>query len=161
MADSDADTALLQDIGQLPDDVVERVDVDPTPFRSTDGDAISRAVLVRHSDRVQLEWLEPAPVVEAQADDFVVSQPPSIAGGDLNVLYGCGDNEVLEGAQYDGLRPGGSHRVSAPPVAASQWQADPWPDELPGDSLNVPTYHNIDWRRSLGGLSTARLRVDI
>ena len=37
------------------------------------------------SDRVQVEWLEPVPLAEAEVGDFVVSQPGSIAAAIVTV----------------------------------------------------------------------------
>lgn len=67
-----------------------------------------------------------------------------IVAGDLNILYGYGDYgnvywgrryaTVFERAEALGLRMVG-------PQAPKGRQADPWPEELPADSRNVPTYH--------------------
>ncbi len=67
-----------------------------------------------------------------------------IVAGDLNILYGYGDygspywagryQTVFDRAEAMGLTMVG-------PQAPNGRQADPWPDELPSDSRNVPTYH--------------------
>ena len=66
-----------------------------------------------------------------------------LAAGDLNVLRGYGEH----GSQYWASRYGtvfdrmdalGLHCVG--PQAPHGLRADPWPDELPRDSGNVPTY---------------------
>ena len=75
----DADVALLQEAGLPPDDVAGRVEVDPAPFHDADGHRFSRAAIVKLSDQVQVEWLEPVPISEARGGDFVVSQPGAIA----------------------------------------------------------------------------------
>ena len=75
----DADIALLQEAGPPPDDVARQVEVDPAPFLDADGYKSSRAAIVKLSNRVQVEWLEPVPIHEAQGGDFVESQPGSIA----------------------------------------------------------------------------------
>ena len=67
-----------------PDDVAERVEVDPAPFHDSDGHRISRAAIVKLSDRVHAEWLEPVPLAEAENGDFAVSQPGSIAAAIVN-----------------------------------------------------------------------------
>ena len=77
--DCGADIALLQEAGLPPEDVAEQVEVDPAPFHDNDGHRISRAAIVKLSDGVQVEWLEPVPLAEAESGDFVVSQPGSIA----------------------------------------------------------------------------------
>ena len=67
-----------------------------------------------------------------------------IAAGDLNILHGYGEY----GSQYWAAR----YRTVfdrmealglpfAGPQHPNGRQADPWPDELPRDSRNVPTYH--------------------
>ena len=75
----DADVALLQEAGLPPEDVAGRVEVDPAPFHDANGHRISRTAVVKLSDRVQVEWLEPVPIAEAGRGGFVVSQPRSIA----------------------------------------------------------------------------------
>ena len=75
----DADIALLQEAGPPPDDVARQIKVDPAPFLDADGYKSSRAAIVKLSNRVQVEWLEPVPIHEARGGDFVVSQPGSIA----------------------------------------------------------------------------------
>ena len=73
------DIALLQETVLPPEDVAGRVEVDPAPFHDAEGHRISRAAVVKLSDRVEVEWLEPVPIAEAKAGDFTVSQPGSIA----------------------------------------------------------------------------------
>ena len=67
-----------------------------------------------------------------------------IAAGDLNILYGHGEH----GSEYwsrryqtvfDRFAALGLRFVG--PQAPNGRQADPWPDELPPSSRNVPTYH--------------------
>lgn len=67
-----------------------------------------------------------------------------VAAGDLNILFGYGDYgspywrdryaTVFERARAMGLHFAG-------PRHPSGRQAEPWPEELPIDSMNVPTYH--------------------
>ena len=73
------DIALLQETVLPPEDVAGRVEVDPAPFHDAEGHRVSRAAVVKLSDRVEVEWLEPVPLAEAKTGDFVVSQPGSIA----------------------------------------------------------------------------------
>ncbi len=66
-----------------------------------------------------------------------------IAAGDLNILYGYGErgnyywkkryDTVFNRMEVLGLKYVG-------PQAPGGLQTDPWPDELPEDSKNVPTY---------------------
>lgn len=203
---SDADIALLQEAGAPPDDVAQRLEVDPAPFRDEEGHAISRTAIVRLSDEVDVDcWLEPVPLAKAQYGEFVVSQPGCIAAaiisprvgdpitvvsicpeyekphrstgkmswnivdasvhrvisdlslligrqyghriivaGDLTVAHGHGTNEYWKrrnATVFDRMEALGL------PLAGPQYpngrQADPWPDGLPKDSLDVPTYYNI------------------
>ena len=68
-----------------------------------------------------------------------------LAAGDLNILHGHGE----DGSPYWAARYGTVFaRMEAlglsfvGPQAPDGRQADPWPDELPRDSRNVPTYHS-------------------
>jgi exonuclease III len=68
-----------------------------------------------------------------------------IVAGDWNLLHGYGEvgdeywkaryDTVFERAEALGLRFVG-------PQYPNGRQADPWPDELPSDSLCVPTFHH-------------------
>ena len=79
LPDSGMDLALLQEAGAPLEDVAERVDVDPEPFRDGESRAISRTAIVSLSDKVRVDWLIPTPITEATAGDFVVSQPGCIS----------------------------------------------------------------------------------
>ena len=68
-----------------------------------------------------------------------------LVAGDFNILYGYGEH----GDEYWGQRYAavfnraeamGLHLVG--PQVPHGRQADPWPEELPSDSLNVPTFHH-------------------
>lgn len=67
-----------------------------------------------------------------------------IVAGDLTIWYGYGSNEYWK-RRHDTV----FERMAALglPFVGPQFpngrQADPWPDWLPRDSLNVPTYYNI------------------
>jgi len=67
-----------------------------------------------------------------------------IAAGDLNILHRYGDyGDPYWAARYatvfDRAEPMGLRFVG--PQAPDGRQANPWPAELPEDSLNVPTFH--------------------
>ena len=62
LLECDADIALLQEAGPPPDDVAEQIEVDPAPFHDADGYKTSRVAIVKLSDQVQVEWLEPVPI---------------------------------------------------------------------------------------------------
>ena len=67
-----------------------------------------------------------------------------IAGGDLTVRYGYGENEYWKrrnATVFDRMDAIGLPLVG--PQYPHGRQADPWPTWLPKDSLNVPTYCNI------------------
>lgn len=68
-----------------------------------------------------------------------------LAAGDLNILRGHGEGGSeywagRYGTVFDRLESLGLAFVG--PQAPNGRQADPWPDELPPDSGNVPTYHH-------------------
>ena len=66
-----------------------------------------------------------------------------LAAGDLNILHGYGDHGNVYWASryatvFDRMRALGLSFVG--PQAPAGRRADPWPDELPRTSHNVPTY---------------------
>ena len=68
-----------------------------------------------------------------------------LAAGDLNILKGHGeDGSEYWARRYETVfeRMEALGLVFVGPQAPDGRQADPWPDELPRDSKNVPTYHN-------------------
>ena len=73
------------------------------------------------------------------------SAKPIVAAGDLNILYGYGEHGDLQNAKlyatvFDRMAAAGLPFVG--PQYPNGRQATPWPQELPTDSLNVPTYHH-------------------
>ena len=67
-----------------------------------------------------------------------------LAAGDLNILYGYGDNGSKYWARrYDTVfaRMEALGLSFVGPQHPHGRQAEPWPDELPCESLNVPTYY--------------------
>ena len=69
-----------------------------------------------------------------------------VAAGDLNILYGHGEygSKYWAGRYatvFDRMEALGLPFVG--PQAPNGRQAEPWPDELPRESKNVPTYHNV------------------
>ena len=67
-----------------------------------------------------------------------------LAAGDLNIVHGYGEHgdEYWAGRYrtvFDRMKALGLAFVG--PQAPNGRQADPWPDELPIDSKNVPTFH--------------------
>ena len=68
-----------------------------------------------------------------------------IAAGDLNILYGYGENNSpYWGKRYDTVfdrMVALGMRFVGPQAPDGGRQAEPWPVELPEDSLNVPTFY--------------------
>ena len=69
-----------------------------------------------------------------------------LTAGDLNILRGYGEyGSGYWGARYktvfDRMEVMGLPCIG--PEYPNGRQADPWPDELPRDSRNVPTYHSV------------------
>ena len=84
-----------------------------------------------------------------------------LAAGDLNILHGYGDHGNVYWASryatvFDRMRALGLSFVG--PQAPAGRRADPWPDELPPTSHNVPTYRTHRQNASHGH-PAARLRV--
>ena len=69
-----------------------------------------------------------------------------VAAGDLNVLYGHGEyGNAYWAGRYETVftRMKALGLPFVGPQAPNGRQADPWPDELPRNSRNVPTYHTV------------------
>ena len=67
-----------------------------------------------------------------------------LIAGDLNVLYGYGeDGNEYRSSRYATVfsRMAALGLLFIGPQAPAGRSADPWPDELPRASKNVPTYH--------------------
>lgn len=81
LLDTDADIALLQEASEPPADVARRLEVDPAPWR-TAGAGLKRswrAAVVKLSDRVGVQWLEPKSVEESQPGELAVSRLGTLA----------------------------------------------------------------------------------
>ena len=68
-----------------------------------------------------------------------------VAAGDLNVLYGHGEHgDTYWEGRYETVftRMNALGLPFVGPQSPHGRQADPWPEELPKDSKNVPTYHH-------------------
>jgi endonuclease/exonuclease/phosphatase family metal-dependent hydrolase len=206
LLDSDADIALLQEASEPPAAVAGSLDASPGPWFTAGTEARRpwRAAVVRLSNRVEVEWLHPKSIEEAQPGDLSVSRvgtlaaakvTPSagepfivasmyglwesphrdaksdwiyadgsvhrlisdlsalvgrqaghriVAAGDLNILYGYGEHGNAYWASryatvFSRMSDLGLSFVG--PQAPAGRQADPWPNELPTASNNVPTYH--------------------
>ncbi len=67
-----------------------------------------------------------------------------VAAGDLNILHGYGEHRSTYWAERYQTIFGRMKALGLPfvgPEAPNGEQAEPWPNELPGNSKNVPTYH--------------------
>ena len=67
-----------------------------------------------------------------------------LTAGDLNILYGYGENgSPYWASRYatDFTRMAALGLSFVGPQAPAGRRADPWPSELPGESANVPTFH--------------------
>lgn len=77
----------------------------------------------------------------------LVGQPTGhriLAAGDLNILHGYGEHgSAYWASRYATVfsRMAALGMSFAGPKAPSGRRAEPWPDELPPESNNVPTYH--------------------
>ena len=77
----------------------------------------------------------------------LVGQPTGhriLAAGDLNILHGYGEHgSAYWASRYATVfsRMAALGMPFAGPQAPSGRRAEPWPDELPPESNNVPTYH--------------------
>jgi hypothetical protein len=70
---------------------------------------------------------------------------PIIVAGDWNILRGYGEHgDEYYGTRYRSVfeRAAALELVFVGPEAPHGRQADPWPEELPGESRCVPTYHH-------------------
>lgn len=205
LADMDADIALLQEAGQPPSEVKNRIEVDPAPWGTAglDGARSWRTAIAKLSDRVTVEWTDAKPIDYAAPGELAVSRLGTLtaarveaqgiepfvavsmyalwtkplasigsgwivpdasahrlvsdlsvfigtqgghrilAAGDLNILHGYGEDgdEYWAGryrSVFDRMEALGLPFVG--PQHPHGEQADPWPEELPRDSKNVPTY---------------------
>lgn len=91
LLDSDADIALLQEAAAPPADVARRLDVDPAPWR-TAGAGVNRpwrAAVVKLSNHVAVQWLEPKQVEDALPGELAVSRPGTLAAAIVTPCTGA------------------------------------------------------------------------
>ena len=201
---TDADVALVQEAAPPPPDVAQRIEVDSAPWKTAGAGCCRpwRTAVVKLSDRVNLEWLEPNGIADAQPGELAVSRlgtlavailtPPTgeplilasmyapwekfhtaarsseiyadasvhrlisdlavfighnhriIAAGDLNILYGYGERgNPYWASRYETVfkRMAALGLSLVGPQAPDGRPAEPWPEELPETSKNVPTYY--------------------
>ena len=207
LLEMDGDVALLQEAGSPPPDIPDQVKAGPAAHFG-DGLFDRWPMVVKLSDRVEVEWFRQVGPVSATAEDEIavsgigaiaaariiprdqatapfiavsmyarwIAPHPStgsswmgyadgsahriisdlsafigrqrghriLAAGDLNILYGYGENGSKYWAQrYDTVfaRMEALGLEFVGPQHSHGRQAEPWPDELPRESLNVPTYY--------------------
>ena len=201
---ADADIALLQEVREPPEDLAGLLEVDPAPFSDAGGKSLSRCAILKLSEGIKVEWLEPVPIARSKPGDLIESHRGCIAAaiitpidglsftvvtfcpdfeqphrstgiksqnlvdtsihrvisdisllirrtsghrivvaGDLTITYGYGSNDYWrqrEATIFDRMCALGLPLVG--PQYPHGRQADPWPDGLPQESKNVPTYYH-------------------
>ena len=85
LVDSSYDLALLQEAGEPPADIASRVLVDPAPWLTQGaGTTVSwRTAIVNLSRRLDVEWLHPHPLDQAQSRELAVSRAGTLAAAIL------------------------------------------------------------------------------
>ena len=85
-----ADIALLQEAAAPPPEVAARIDADPAPWDTPGVDAQRkwRTAVVRLSERVQVDWIEAKPLLDAGWGDLAVSRPGTIAAAKVTPADG-------------------------------------------------------------------------
>ena len=81
LLNSDADIALLQEASEPPADVAGRIDLDPEPWY-TAGAGLNRpwrTVVVKLSNNLEVQWIEPKAVVDAGPGEFAISRLGTLA----------------------------------------------------------------------------------
>jgi hypothetical protein len=76
-----ADVALVQEAKQPPPEVAQRIEVDPAPWETAGTGCFRpwRTAVVKLSDRVSLEWLQPKGIADAQPGELAVSRLGTLA----------------------------------------------------------------------------------
>ena len=105
--------------------------------------------------RPQKQWRSPIHLTKSRTGSWAVSDLSALIGhqhghrilaaGDINILHDHGeDGSAYWASRYQTVFTK-MEALGLPfvgPQAPNGRQADPWPSELPRDSLNVPTYHS-------------------
>ena len=80
LLDMDVDIALLQEAGEPPPEVAERIETDVAPWRTAGAQPRRwRSAVVKLSERVQVEWIETKALAAAGRGDLAVSQLGTLA----------------------------------------------------------------------------------
>ena len=90
LLDTDYDIALLQEASEPPEDVAQRIGVDRAVWRTAGADArrLWRTAVVRLSDRVSVQWLEPKSIGGACSGELAVSRLGTLAGAIITPVQG-------------------------------------------------------------------------
>ena len=90
LAEMDADIALVQEAAPPPPDVAQRIAIDSGPWK-TDGAGCNRpwrTAVVRLSNCVNVEWLEPKAIADAKRGELAVSRLGTLAVAIVTPLNG-------------------------------------------------------------------------
>ena len=101
----DIDLALLQEAGEPPPDVAERIQADPAieidsaPWHTTSvgGTTSYRTAIAKLSDRIEVEWIEARPIETANSRDLVVSWPGTLT---VAIVHPASGAPVLAVSMY-------------------------------------------------------------
>jgi hypothetical protein len=95
LLETDADVALLQEATEPPPDVAASIEMDSHPWHTGGANARRpwRTAIVRLSQRVQVEWLQPRSVDNAAPGELAVSRAGSLAAA--TVLAPDGERHVV------------------------------------------------------------------
>ena len=80
LLDMDIDFALLQEACRPPDDIAERLEIDPAPWPAPERDSRIkwRTAIAVVSDRVTVEWLTAKPIGQAALGELAVCSPGTL-----------------------------------------------------------------------------------
>lgn len=80
LLDTEFDLALLQEACRPPDDIAERLEIDPAPWSASEqcGRTRWRTAIALASDRVSVEWLAAKPIGRTASNEIAVSSPGTL-----------------------------------------------------------------------------------
>ena len=81
----DADVALLQEADRPPEELRERIDVDPAPWTTVGWTGWTRrTAIARLSDRAEVAWITPRAMEDASRGEFAVSRPGTVTAAHVS-----------------------------------------------------------------------------
>jgi hypothetical protein len=85
LLETHADVALLQEARGPPPDIASRIEAGAAPWETSGADANRpwRAAVVRLTDRVEVSWLTPVPLEQAEANSLAVSRRGTLAAAEV------------------------------------------------------------------------------